>query len=105
MMFWKTEHKLAIGITTRHYNVFCNKKLPAIAASKTVAELLGCSIEDLNLALTKRHMKVNNENIVQKLTLAQVCCLSTYGKLSTIIVRSTIICIYDASTLFNISGN
>ncbi|KAG2548274.1 hypothetical protein PVAP13_9KG157500 [Panicum virgatum] len=40
-------------------------------ASKTVAELLGCSIEDLNLALSKRHMKVNNENIVQKLTLAQ----------------------------------
>lgn len=40
-------------------------------ASKTVSELLGCSIEDLNLALSKRHMKVNNENIVQKLTLAQ----------------------------------
>ncbi|RLN39590.1 myosin-1-like [Panicum miliaceum] len=40
-------------------------------ASKTVAELLGCSIEDLNLALSKRHMKVNSENIVQKLTLAQ----------------------------------
>nr|CAB3494351.1 unnamed protein product [Digitaria exilis] len=40
-------------------------------ASKTVAELLGCSIEDLNLALSKRHMKVNNENIVQKLTLTQ----------------------------------
>ncbi|KAG2537345.1 hypothetical protein PVAP13_9NG117300 [Panicum virgatum] len=40
-------------------------------ASETVAELLGCSIEDLNLALSKRHMKVNNENIVQKLTLAQ----------------------------------
>lgn len=40
-------------------------------ASKTVGELLGCSIEDLNLALSKRHMKVNNENIVQKLTLAQ----------------------------------
>ncbi|XP_062205831.1 myosin-1-like [Phragmites australis] len=40
-------------------------------ASKTVAELLGCSTEDLNLALSKRHMKVNNENIVQKLTLSQ----------------------------------
>ncbi|GJN20919.1 hypothetical protein PR202_gb08357 [Eleusine coracana subsp. coracana] len=40
-------------------------------ASKTVSELLGCSIEDLNLALSKRHMKVNNENIVQKLTLSQ----------------------------------
>ena len=48
------------------------KRCPSIAASKTVAELLGCSIEDLNLALSKRHMKVNNENIVQKLTLAQV---------------------------------
>ncbi|XP_062200234.1 myosin-1-like isoform X2 [Phragmites australis] len=40
-------------------------------ASKTVAELLGCSTEDLDLALSKRHMKVNNENIVQKLTLSQ----------------------------------
>uniref|UniRef100_A0A0E0M919 Myosin motor domain-containing protein n=1 Tax=Oryza punctata TaxID=4537 RepID=A0A0E0M919_ORYPU len=40
-------------------------------AAETVARLLGCSIEDLNLALSKRHMKVNNENIVQKLTLSQ----------------------------------
>jgi hypothetical protein len=84
---------------------FLLKKYPSIAASKTVAELLGCSIEDLNLALSKRHMKVNNENIVQKLTLAQVCCLSTYGKLWTVVRGSTIICIFDASTLFNISGN
>jgi len=76
MMFWKTEHKLAIGITTRHcYGFFFLKMSYSIAASRTVAELLGCSIEDLNLALSKRHMKVNNENIVQKLTLAQVCCL------------------------------
>ncbi|ONM05623.1 myosin1 [Zea mays] len=29
-------------------------------ASKTVSELLGCSIEDLNLALSKRHMKKNS---------------------------------------------
>jgi hypothetical protein len=99
MMFCKTEHKLAIGITTRHCYVPFNKVFPAIAASKTVSELLGCSIEDLNLALSKRHMKVNNENIVQKLTLAQVCCLSTYGKLLYYI------CISDTSTLFNISGN
>lgn len=40
-------------------------------AAETVARLLGCSIEDLNLAFSKRHMKVNNENIVQKLTLTQ----------------------------------
>uniref|UniRef100_A0A452YHG1 Myosin motor domain-containing protein n=1 Tax=Aegilops tauschii subsp. strangulata TaxID=200361 RepID=A0A452YHG1_AEGTS len=40
-------------------------------AAETVSRLLGCSIEDLNLALSKRHMKVNNENIVQKLTLTQ----------------------------------
>uniref|UniRef100_A0A0D3HEZ2 Myosin motor domain-containing protein n=1 Tax=Oryza barthii TaxID=65489 RepID=A0A0D3HEZ2_9ORYZ len=40
-------------------------------AAETVTRLLGCSIEDLNLALSKRHMKVNNENIVQKLTLSQ----------------------------------
>jgi myosin-5 len=58
-------------------------------ASKTVAELLGCSIEDLNLALSKRHMKVNNENIVQKLTLAQVSCFSTNGKITTIVIEST----------------
>ncbi|CAM0956704.1 unnamed protein product [Alopecurus aequalis] len=40
-------------------------------AAETVSRLLGCSIEDLNLALSKRHMKVNNESIVQKLTLTQ----------------------------------
>ncbi|KAL5231801.1 hypothetical protein ABZP36_030577 [Zizania latifolia] len=40
-------------------------------AAEMVARLLGCSIEYLNLALSKRHMKVNNENIVQKLTLSQ----------------------------------
>ncbi|KAM0898475.1 hypothetical protein ACQ4PT_021917 [Festuca glaucescens] len=40
-------------------------------AAETVSRLLGCSIEDLNLALSKRHMKVNNENIIQKLTLTQ----------------------------------
>ncbi|VAH04585.1 unnamed protein product [Triticum turgidum subsp. durum] len=42
-----------------------------ISAAETVSRLLGCSIEDLNLVLSKRHMKVNNENIVQKLTLTQ----------------------------------
>ncbi|KAJ1273384.1 hypothetical protein BS78_06G276000 [Paspalum vaginatum] len=55
--FWVTTHTML---------PFCHKW-----SFKTVAELLGCSIEDLNLALSKRHMKVNNENIVQKLTLAQ----------------------------------
>ncbi|CAM0956705.1 unnamed protein product [Alopecurus aequalis] len=42
-----------------------------LSAAETVSRLLGCSIEDLNLALSKRHMKVNNESIVQKLTLTQ----------------------------------
>jgi hypothetical protein len=47
-----------------------------ISAAETVSRLLGCTIEDLNLALSKRHMKVNNENIVQKLTLTQVSMFS-----------------------------
>jgi myosin heavy subunit len=34
-------------------------------------------------------MKVNNENIVQKLTLAQVSCFSTNGKITTIVIEST----------------
>ncbi|XP_044494228.1 myosin-1-like [Mangifera indica] len=37
----------------------------------TVAKLIGCNIEDLNLALSTRKMRVGNDTIVQKLTLSQ----------------------------------
>ncbi|KAI3498060.1 hypothetical protein L1887_33781 [Cichorium endivia] len=36
-----------------------------------VARLIGCEADDLKLALSTRKMKVGNDNIVQKLTLAQ----------------------------------
>ncbi|CAH1416612.1 unnamed protein product [Lactuca virosa] len=36
-----------------------------------VAKLIGCEADDLKLALSTRKMKVGNDNIVQKLTLAQ----------------------------------
>ncbi|KAJ9563452.1 hypothetical protein OSB04_008612 [Centaurea solstitialis] len=36
-----------------------------------VAKLIGCKADDLKLALSTRKMKVGNDNIVQKLTLAQ----------------------------------
>lgn len=42
------------------------------AALITVAKLIGCNIEDLNLALSTRKMRVGNDTIVQKLTLSQV---------------------------------
>ncbi|KAL1192616.1 Myosin-3 [Cardamine amara subsp. amara] len=37
----------------------------------TVAKLIGCNINELMLALSKRNMRVNNDTIVQKLTLSQ----------------------------------
>ncbi|KAH0926279.1 hypothetical protein HID58_018535, partial [Brassica napus] len=37
----------------------------------TVARLIGCNINDLKLALSKRNIKVRNETFVQKLTLSQ----------------------------------
>ncbi|XP_004297721.1 PREDICTED: myosin-1-like [Fragaria vesca subsp. vesca] len=37
----------------------------------TVAKLVGCSLEELKLALSTRKMRVGNDNIVQKLTLSQ----------------------------------
>ncbi|XP_074274054.1 myosin-1-like isoform X3 [Silene latifolia] len=37
----------------------------------SVAKLLGCEVEELQLALSTRKMKVGNDNIVQKLTLPQ----------------------------------
>nr|XP_043623219.1 myosin-1 isoform X2 [Erigeron canadensis] len=36
-----------------------------------VSKLIGCEVGDLKLALSTRKMKVGNDNIVQKLTLAQ----------------------------------
>ncbi|ESQ30445.1 hypothetical protein EUTSA_v10011193mg [Eutrema salsugineum] len=37
----------------------------------TVAKLMGCNINELKLALSKRNMRVGNDTIVQKLTLSQ----------------------------------
>ncbi|KAJ4960021.1 hypothetical protein NE237_019931 [Protea cynaroides] len=37
----------------------------------TVAQLVGCTVDALNLALSTRKMRVGNDNIVQKLTLSQ----------------------------------
>ncbi|KAL0409114.1 UNVERIFIED_CONTAM: Myosin-1 [Sesamum radiatum] len=37
----------------------------------TVATLIGCNLEELKLALSTRNMRVGNDTIVQKLTLAQ----------------------------------
>ncbi|KAI4302247.1 hypothetical protein MLD38_038021 [Melastoma candidum] len=37
----------------------------------TIARLIGCRIEELNLALSTRKMRVGNDTIVQKLTLSQ----------------------------------
>lgn len=42
--------------------------------AQTVAKLIGCTLSELKLALSTRKMKVGNDNIVQKLTLSQVCC-------------------------------
>lgn len=46
----------------------------------TVAKLIGCDIENLKLALSTRNMKVRNENIVQRLTLSQVCLEDNFFK-------------------------
>lgn len=43
------------------------------SGAQTVSKLIGCTVSELNLALSTRKMKVGNDNIVQKLTLAQVC--------------------------------
>ncbi|KAJ4746943.1 Myosin-related family protein [Rhynchospora pubera] len=39
--------------------------------AQTIARLIGCNVDDLDIALTTRNMKVSNENIVQKLTVSQ----------------------------------
>ncbi|GJZ30154.1 myosin-1-like protein isoform X1, partial [Tanacetum coccineum] len=40
-------------------------------ALQSVANLLGCEAEQLQIALSTRNLTVGSENIVQKLTLAQ----------------------------------
>jgi len=52
--------------------VFC---FPGLS---TVAKLIGCNINELKLALSKRNMRVNNDTIVQKLTLSQVGLLERF---------------------------
>lgn len=42
------------------------------SALQTVSRLLGCDAQDLKLALCTRKMRVRNDTIIQKLTLAQV---------------------------------
>ncbi|URD91375.1 myosin-2 heavy chain, non muscle [Musa troglodytarum] len=43
----------------------------SLRGAQTVSKLIGCTVSELNLALSTRKMKVGNDNIVQKLTLAQ----------------------------------
>lgn len=38
----------------------------------TAANLMGCNVQDLILALSTRSIQAGNDNIVQKLTLPQV---------------------------------
>ncbi|PPR93624.1 hypothetical protein GOBAR_AA27044 [Gossypium barbadense] len=44
-----------------------------------VAQLIGCETVDLNLALSTRKMRVGHDNIIQKLTLSQVCPFTEAG--------------------------
>lgn len=43
-----------------------------MSALQTVAELLGCGVEQLQLSLSTRKLTVRGENIIQNLSLAQV---------------------------------
>lgn len=43
-----------------------------MAALQTVAKLLGCRIEQLQLALSSSEMQVRGEKFIKKLTLSQV---------------------------------
>lgn len=54
-----------------------------------VAKLIGCDVEELNLALSTRKMKVGNDNIVQKLTLSQA--IDTRDALA----KSVYSCLFD----------
>ncbi|XP_010557555.1 PREDICTED: myosin-1-like [Tarenaya hassleriana] len=55
----------------------------------TVAQLIGCSINELKLALSNRKMKVGNDTIVQKLTLSQA--IDTRDALA----KSIYACLFD----------
>ncbi|XP_031101638.1 myosin-1-like isoform X1 [Ipomoea triloba] len=55
----------------------------------TVANLLGCDVEALKLALSTRKMRVGNDNIVQKLTLIQA--IDTRDALA----KSIYACLFD----------
>lgn len=49
-----------------------------MTALQSVANLLGCEAEQLQIALSTRNLTVGSENIVQKLTLAQVTRINRY---------------------------
>ncbi|XP_010523208.1 PREDICTED: myosin-1-like [Tarenaya hassleriana] len=55
----------------------------------TVAKLIGCTINELKLALSKRKMRVGNDTIVQKLTLSQA--IDTRDALA----KSIYACLFD----------
>ncbi|KAK9663834.1 hypothetical protein RND81_14G001600 [Saponaria officinalis] len=55
----------------------------------SVAKLLGCKVEDLQLVLSTRNMKVGKDNIVQKLTLPQA--IDTRDALA----KSVYSCLFD----------
>jgi len=44
-----------------------------LIAVATTAGLLGCSVDDLALALSVRRIKAGKDSISKKLTLQQVC--------------------------------
>ncbi|KAM6566645.1 hypothetical protein CsatA_025773 [Cannabis sativa] len=56
------------------FNVIDNENHVEVLADEsliTVADLIGCDVEELKLALSTRKMKVGNDNIIQKLNLSQ----------------------------------
>ncbi|KAI4382614.1 hypothetical protein MLD38_008556 [Melastoma candidum] len=55
----------------------------------TVSQLIGCSVEELSLALSTRKMRVGNDTIVQKLTLSQA--IETRDALA----KSIYACLFD----------
>ncbi|XP_043693933.1 myosin-1-like isoform X1 [Telopea speciosissima] len=55
----------------------------------TVAQLIGCTVDALNVALSTHKMRVGNDNIVQKLTLSQA--IDTRDALS----KSIYACLFD----------
>ncbi|XP_043715577.1 myosin-1-like isoform X2 [Telopea speciosissima] len=56
------------------FNVIDNENHVEAAVDEglnTVAQLIGCTVDALSLALSTRKMRIGNDNIVQKLTLSQ----------------------------------